>query len=108
MLECPVHMCVGQISIDRYLTPTMLRQLLTLLAVISGFTLSASPVHATQASVVAVTQAAERADCVVQGTRPIQLADMAAFGAIRRQPCERPVMVVQVPTVMLRVDRSRE
>jgi hypothetical protein len=86
----------------------MLRQLLTLLAVISGFTLTASPVSASQASAVSVMQAAERADCVVQGTRPIQLSETARFGAINRQPCTRTVLVVQVPTVMLRVDRSRE
>jgi len=86
----------------------MLRQLLTLLAVISGFTLAASPVLAAEASVVSVAQAAERADCAVQGTRPIQLADTAAFGAIKRQPCARPVLIVPVPTVMLRVDRAHE
>lgn len=86
----------------------MLRKLLTLLAVISGFTLTASPVQAAQASAVSVMQAAERADCVVQGTRPIQLAETAAFRANNRQGCTRPVLIVQVPTVMLRVDRSRE
>jgi len=86
----------------------MLRQLLTLLAVISGFTLSASPVQAAQASVVTVVQVADRADCVVQGTRPIQMAETGALGAIKRQPCTRTVLIVQIPTVMLRVDRSRE
>jgi hypothetical protein len=86
----------------------MLRKLLTLLAVISGFTLTASPVHAAQGQAVSVMQTAERADCVVQGTHPIQLADTATFGANNRQPCTRPVLIVQVPTVMLRVDRSRE
>ena len=86
----------------------MLRQLLTLLAVISGFTLTASPVHAAAASVVSVAQAAERSDCVVQGTRPVQLAESFATWPQLRRPCQRPVLIVQVPTVMLRVDRSRE
>jgi len=86
----------------------MLRQLLTLLAVISGFTLSASPVQATPASVVSVVQAAERGECIVQGSRPIQLTEISATGPRAKRPCERTVLIVQVPTVMLRVDRSRE
>ena len=86
----------------------MLRQLLTLLAVISGFTLTAQPVLAAQANVVSVVAAVDRADCVVQGTRPIQISDHAAVGPSTRRPCERPVLRVQIPTVMLRVDRSRE
>jgi hypothetical protein len=86
----------------------MLRQLLTLLAVISGFTLTASPVQAAQASAVSIVQAAERSDCIVQGSRPIQLVETSAAGPQTRLPCERPVLVVYTPTVMLRVDRSRE
>lgn len=86
----------------------MLRQLLTLLAVISGFTLTASPVQAAQASVVSIVQTAERGECVAQGARPMQLVEKSATASQLISPCERIVLVVHIPTVMLRVDRSRE
>ena len=86
----------------------MLRQLLTLMAVICGFTLSAAPVQASPTSVVSVVQAAERGDCIVQGSRPIQLVEVSATGPAARRPCERTVLIVQVPTVMLRIDRAHE
>ena len=93
---------------QRYLAKAMLRQLLTLMAVICGFTLTAQPVLAAQSNVVSVAQAAERADSAVQGTRPAQLAETIEFGPSAFRPSEQPTLVVQVPTVMLRVDRSRE
>jgi len=86
----------------------MLRQLLTLLAVISGFTLAAEPVSAADVRAVSVA-AAEQADCTPVVTAPLQ------FGTVRRSrstsqslPCpQRPVIVVS-PPVMLQIDRARE
>jgi len=86
----------------------MLRQLLTLLAVLSGFTLAAGPVTPAQASVVSVAQMAERSDCVVAGARPVELVGAMVDKRSAKVACPRPVLVIHVPAVMLRVDRSRE
>ena len=87
----------------------MLRQLLTLLAVLSGFTLAAEPVSAAQGAVVSVASAGEAADCRPVVNAPMQLAAtrQIGIGSPNRRCVRRPV-VVTPPTVQLQVDRARE
>lgn len=87
----------------------MLRQLLTLLAVISGFTLAAEPVSAAEADVVSIASLGENADC-----QPVVAAPLQFWGwwqsstTTDPQPCVEPPVVVAAPTVQLQVDRARE
>ena len=86
----------------------MLRQLLTLLAVISGFTLAATPVSAADARAVSIAALQEKEDCkpVVHG--PLQYgAQDQQQPADAKKPCKKPV-VVTAPPVMLHADRARE
>ncbi len=94
---------------NRYLTPNMLRQLLTLLAVISGFTLAAEPVAAAQGAVVSVASTDQKTDCQPVVVAPAQLvpARQIGVGSPDRLCINRPV-VVTPPTVQLQADRARE
>ena len=86
----------------------MLRQLLTLLAVISGFTLAATPVSAADARAVSIAALQEKEDCkpVVQG--PLQILGQDQLPPQEElKPCKKPV-IVYVPPVMLQADRARE
>ncbi len=87
----------------------MLRQLLTLLAVISGFTLAAEPVSATDARVVSVTSLVDQVECQPAASTQLQFRGgaQAATAAVDR-PCLHQPVIVWTPTVRLQVDRARE
>ena len=87
----------------------MLRQLLTLFAVISGFTLVAEPVRAADADVVSMAQAVDQAACDAVSTRPLQATQTrVARVQLAKRPCSQPDFIVWVPTVQLRIDRAHE
>ncbi len=86
----------------------MLRQLLTLLALISGLGLATTPAVAAQANVVSVAAMADSEDCKSTASRPLELVSIVAGARDARKPCKPRPMVVWTPTVQLQVDRSRE
>lgn len=87
----------------------MLRQLLTLLAVISGLTLVAEPARALDADVVSMVQAsAEQGDCTVTVGPPLQLSEAGLALASTAKPCKNVAIVVVTPPVQLKADRARE
>ncbi|RJY08637.1 hypothetical protein [Aurantiacibacter aquimixticola] len=86
----------------------MLRQLLTLLAVISGFTLAAEPVSAADARAVSI--AAAEAESV-----GVTIVSAAPEALLTAQECaaDEPRRVIAVtrldaPSVRLQADRARE
>ena len=86
----------------------MLRQLLTLLAVFTGFTAAVEPARALDAGLASIELAERQSGCVAtQGGVVLQIAQAAETDA-RKAPCPRPVVIVHVPTVMLQADRARE
>ena len=86
----------------------MLRRLLTLLAVISGFALVAEPARAVEADVVSLTQAAVSGDCSTSVAAPLELsAAKAALVPIVRPYTGAPV-VGWSPSVQLQADRALE
>ncbi|MEN7536321.1 hypothetical protein [Aurantiacibacter flavus] len=85
----------------------MLRRLLTLLAVMSGFALVAEPARAVEAGVVSMAEAADSGDCSTIVAAPLELSGRIAVAPTRRPCGERPV-VVWSPTVQLQADRALE
>ena len=86
----------------------MLRRLMTLLAVISGFTLVAEPARAVEAGVVSMAQAAEAADCPTIVAAPIELSARRMASAPLRRPCDQRPVIVWSPSVQLQADRAHE
>lgn len=87
----------------------MLRKLLTLLAVISGFTLVAEPARALDANVVSVSEAASASgDCVVIVGRPLELGRQQLGEVDASTRCKRIVIRTWAPAVILKADRARE
>ncbi|MEL1250087.1 hypothetical protein [Aurantiacibacter gilvus] len=86
----------------------MLRQLLTLLAVISGLGLSAQPALAAEASVVSVAASGDVEDCQTVVTRSLEFSRAASVNVRDQRPCRPAVVVVIAPTVQLQADRARE
>lgn len=91
----------------RYLKFSMLRQLLTLLAVISGLTLVAQPAHALDADIVSIAEAAD-SQCDIKGTAPIQLTTGVIARAEQDKPCRKVRILIWIPPVMLQADRAWE
>ena len=87
----------------RYLKNDMLRQLLTLFALISGLGLTATPAVAAQANVVSVAAAGQPAT-----TQPIQLMRETPRNQHKRQGCGHQPVIIWTPTVQLQADRARE
>ncbi|WP_137679066.1 hypothetical protein [Aurantiacibacter suaedae] len=86
----------------------MLRRLLTLLAVMSGFALVAEPARAVEADVVSLAEAADCGDCSAIVVAPLEFSASRTAIAPMRRPCgERPV-VVWSPSVQLQADRALE
>ena len=86
----------------------MLRQLLTLLAVISGFTLAAEPVSAADARVVSIA-AAHQADCAIVAAAPVQqVRDARSSDAPLAAPRALPPAFALAPSVRIKVDHTRE
>lgn len=87
----------------------MLRQLLTLLAVFSGFTLAAEPVSAADVRAVSVAATGEQADCAATDSTPIQhrqtgsVRDVLQTWLHAHEPTIAPA-----PRVYIQVDRARE
>ncbi|GGD52796.1 hypothetical protein GRI62_05190 [Erythrobacter arachoides] len=92
-----------------YLSFAMLRQLLTLLAVISGFTLVAEPVSATDLREIsaAATAAQDLADCRPVVAAPLQLAQARQRDRVDTRRCQRRIVVI-TPAVQLQADRAHE
>ena len=87
----------------------MLRQLLTLLAVISGFTLAAEPVSAAEGAVLSIASVGENADCQPVVAAPAQFAPARQIGVgSPDRPCIKRPVVITPPTVQLQADRARE
>lgn len=86
----------------------MLRQLLTLLAVISGLTLVAEPTRALEADAVSLTQSIEQGDCDTVIMRPLELAGPQKPRELTSKPCAQGPAPIYVPTVQLQADRARE
>ncbi len=86
----------------------MLRQLLTLLAVISGLGLSAQPALAAEASVISVAAAGDIEDCQTVVTRPLEFSRSSPARMRGQKPCKPVVVIVPSPTVQLQADRARE
>ena len=92
----------------RYLTHSMLRQLLTLFALISGLGFAATPAVAAHASVVSVAAAGETEDRQAVVSGPLELVhNLSSRHAATQSGPSNPIFVT-VPTVQIRVDRSRE
>jgi hypothetical protein len=89
----------------------MLRQLLTILAIITGLAAVGTPVQAAQvndvASVRLVATAEFAAKCTIPSTGPA-LTPPAPLKDGVKAPCPRPRPPVVLPPVMLRSDRSLE
>jgi len=88
----------------------MLRQLITALALLTGFAVAAEPAQAAE-----IAQRIESASFAEQGpaciaTRALLVGDTAPGGVL--QPaggmCPRPVLTVPVPPIQLQADRARE
>lgn len=86
----------------------MLRQLLTLLALVSGLGLTATPAVAAQASVVSVAAAGDVQDCQTVTTQPAEFSRGIPSGSSAPTPCGQKPIIVWTPTVQLKVDRARE
>ena len=87
----------------------MLRQLLTLLAVLSGFTLAAEPVSASDLREISVAASAaqDQAECRPVISAPMQLGQAAQRDRVDTRRCQRRV-VVRTPSVQLQADRAHE
>lgn len=87
----------------------MLRQLLTLLAVISGFTLAAEPVSAAQGTAVSVTATSEAGD---QQAAAYRLSEHLRIVEKTNAPilhvAERQIAIPLAPAIRLQADRARE
>ncbi len=90
----------------------MLRQLLTVLAILTGLAAAGAPAQAAQvnndvASVRLVATAEFASKCTLPSSGPA-LAPPAPLKDGVRAPCPRPRPPVVLPPVMLRVDRALE
>ncbi|RIV87386.1 hypothetical protein D2V17_08300 [Aurantiacibacter xanthus] len=86
----------------------MLRRLLTLLAVMSGFALVAEPARAVEAGVVSMAEAADSGDCSTIVAAPLELSAGKAARVPMARPCAGRPVVVWSPTVQLQADRALE
>ncbi|MGC1270379.1 MAG: hypothetical protein WA842_07280 [Croceibacterium sp.] len=87
----------------------MIRQLLALIALITGLAAVAEPAQARYADVQAVSQAVQRDAGCKQGVVARQTVAGQLWGrAEQTRSCPRPQIVVIVPPVMLKADRAHE
>jgi hypothetical protein len=88
----------------------MLRQLLTLLALISGLAATGAPVQAHAADVenVRLVAAAELVSKCAVPISGVALAPRPEAMERAKSPCPKPRPTVILPPVMLRVDRALE
>jgi len=90
----------------------MLRQLLTLLAILTGLAASGAPVQARVSGIEGVQMEAPReraATCEERQLAPSFVAgDLQGFHKAQPGPCPRPTVTIVIPTVYLGGDRARE
>ncbi len=87
----------------------MFRQLLTLLAVLTGLTATVAPVQALDMGVRAVQVADQAGLTAVAAEQSVAVQTITPRRLDRREaPRPRPVILVQTPTVMLQADRAHE
>lgn len=87
----------------------MIRQILALIALITGFAAVAEPAQARYADVQAVTQTVQRDAACKQGVVASQSITSQLWGRVdQSRICPRPRIVIIVPTVMLQADRAHE
>lgn len=88
----------------------MIRQLLTLLAVLTGLTTAVAPAHALGAGVQAVEMAQEAGTCHVHPGVLALAAEESIHprSAPQRVACPPPVILMAAPSVIVQVDRARE
>lgn len=86
----------------------MLRQLLTLLALVSGLGLATTPAVAAQASVVSIASAGSAEDCQTSARQQVQQAPRSATGRSTAAASILKPADVLMPTVQLQADRARE
>ena len=88
----------------------MLRQLLTVLAILTGLAAAGAPAQASMTDVASVrlVQTAELATkCVVPSSGPAFTAQAPAKDGVKK-PCPVPLPPVVLPPVMLKADRALE
>ncbi len=98
------------IGVGWHILGPMLRQLLTLLAILAGFAAVAEPVHAARAgaAVESVGQVEQAAPCR-KARIVLQLDEEPRKArAARERDCPGPRAGVIVPSVQLKADRARE
>lgn len=100
----------GQIAPARYLAGHMLRQLLTLLALISGLAATGAPAqtHVTNVQNVRLVAAAELAAKCTTTASTLALKPAPETGGRAKSPCPTPRPTIVLPPVILGVDRAHE
>jgi len=87
----------------------MLRQLLTILAVLTGLTATVAPAQALDMGTRAVVVAEQAGAVAAQNALAVTRTQSPARRPDPREPVRpRPVIVIHTPTVMLQADRARE
>lgn len=90
----------------------MIKRILALIAILTGLTAVAAPVHARIASVEAVGVQAARDSVTKCADKRLVMAAPQAMGLAARKgtsvACPPPVITIVIPTVMLQADRARE
>jgi len=103
---------VDAFAINAYLTWAMLRQLLTLLAILSGLAAAGAPAQARISGFdgVQLEAARERVPAceALQQSRSAMPLEAHARSAVGGLSCPRPIVTIVIPTVQLGVDRARE
>jgi hypothetical protein len=89
----------------------MLRQLLTVLAILTGLAAAGAPAQAAQVNDVARVRVVATAELASKCTLPSSGPALTPPAPLRdgtKAPCPRPRPPVVLPPVMLRVDRALE
>jgi hypothetical protein len=94
----------------RYLTGDMLRQLLTLLALITGLAATGAPAqaHVPDVQHVRLVAAAEFASKCTTAVSGLALRPAPEMVGQAKSPCPKPRPPIVLPPVMLGVDRAHE
>lgn len=90
----------------------MIKRILALIAILTGLTAVAAPVHARIASVEAVGIQASRDSATKCADKRLVMASPGGMAFAARKgasvTCPPPVITIVIPTVMLQADRARE
>jgi hypothetical protein len=89
----------------------MLRQLLTVLAILTGLAAAGAPVQAAQVNEVASVRLVATAELTVKCTMPSSGPALTPPQVLKdgvKSPCPRPRPPIVLPPVMLRADRALE